>query len=234
MAKAKLYLIPNVLSDQAVDGFFGKEVYKAIENSNHFIVEHIREARRFLVKMGFKEKLDNIQFYELNKHTTEEEISTFLKAALAGENMGIISDAGCPGIADPGAEIVAMAHKQNIQVVPLVGPSSILLALISSGLGGQSFQFHGYIAKDTAERAKDIRRMESHSTHTTQIFMETPFRNKKMVEDLLANLNDNCKLCIACDITSNREYIHTKTVADWKKTKIPDLNKRPSIFLIAK
>lgn len=234
MPKAKLFLIPNLLSDQPPDKFFGKDIYEAIEKTNYFIVEHVREARRFLVKMGFKEKLDKITFFELNKHTAEEDISTFLEPAKSGENIGIISDAGCPGIADPGAEIVAMAHKKNIRVIPLIGPSSILLALISSGLGGQNFQFHGYIGKDTAQRAKDIKKMETASINSTQIFMETPFRNKKMLDDLLSTLSDNCKLCIACDITASNEYIVTKSISDWKKSQIPDLNKRPTIFLIRK
>ena len=232
MPKAKLFLIPNVLSDRPVEHFFGKEVYNAINSCNYFIVEHIREARRLLVKLGFKEKLEQIQFFELNKHTAEEEIAGFLAPAKKGENIGIISDAGCSGIADPGAEIVAMAHQNNIKVVPLVGPSSILLALISSGLGGQNFHFHGYIAKEGAQRSKEIKRMENSSANTTQIFMETPFRNKKLLEDLLTTLSDNCKLCIACDITADSEYIVTKTVANWKKTNIPELNKRPCIFLL--
>lgn len=234
MPKAKIFLVPNVLSDQPPDKIFGKDIYNAIENTNHFIVEHIREARRLLVKLGFKGKLDQITFYELNKHTSEEDISTFLEPAKAGKNIAVISDAGCPGIADPGAEIVAMAHQKNIQVVPLVGPSSILLALISSGLGGQNFQFHGYIGKDPVQRTKDIKKMEANSANSTQIFMETPFRNKKILEDLLNTLSDNCKLCIASNITASNEYIATKSISEWKKTNLPDLNKKPTIFLIRK
>lgn len=232
MSKAKLYLIPNTLGDTAPDQIFGKKLYETVENIDHFIVEHQREARRFLIKLGFKEKLEHMHFYVLNKHTEEEQISTYLNPIFEDKNVGIISDAGCPGIADPGAEVVAIAHKKKIRVVPLVGPSSILLALISSGLGGQEFSFNGYLPKDQSTRNKHIRALENASAGKTQIFMETPYRNMNIVEDLLNTLSEATNLCIACDLNLATEYIVSKKVAEWKKTNIPNLNKRPCIFLI--
>lgn len=234
MTKAKLYLIPNTLGDTPPHTIFGKKLYDTVENIRHFVVEHEKEARRLLVKLGFKDQLDEIYFYPLNKHTKEEDISTYLEPISNGLNMGIISDAGCPGIADPGAEVVAMAHQKNIRVVPLIGPSSILLALISSGLGGQEFCFNGYLHKDQSSRQKQLKILENAAHAKTQIFMETPYRNMSLLEDLLQHLSASCRLCIACDLSLASEYIVTKKVEEWKKTNIPNLNKRPTIFLIRK
>ena len=232
MTKAKVYLIPNTLGDSSPDQIFGKQLLDVLNQTSYYIVEHEREARRFLVKMGLKEKLEQITFFVLNKHTNEQDISSFLNPVVKGHHVGIISDAGCPGIADPGADVVKLAHQKNIRVVPLVGPSSILLALIGSGLGGQAFSFNGYLSKDQNSRIKDIKKLESISAKSTQIFMETPYRNMAILEDLLNTLSEGTNLCIACDLTLQTEYIVTKRAGDWKKTNIPNLNKRPCIFLI--
>ena len=198
-------------------------------------MENIRTTRRFLKKINREINIDEITFFELNQHTKPEEISRFLQPLKAGNEMGIISEAGCPAIADPGADVVALAQTQNFNVVPLVGPSSILLSLMASGFNGQSFAFLGYLPVQQGERIKALKKMENriYSEHQTQIFIETPYRNMKMLEDIIATCQPDTKLCIAADITLKTEFIKTKTVSAWKK-QMPDLNKRPTIFLIYK
>lgn len=198
----------------------------------HFIVENIKTTRRFLRKLDPEFDIDNSYFSILNKHTNSNEIQNFLQPCREGENIGLISEAGCPGIADPGATIVSIAHRENIRVIPLIGPSSIFMALMASGLSGQNFCFNGYLPIDKSLRIKKIKQLSSSCMNgSSQIFMETPFRNDSLLTDLLKNLNENIMLCIASNISSNDEFIKTLTIKDWKKNR-PKLNKKPSIFIL--
>lgn len=220
--------------EASIQTSFPEENSKQIAQLNHFAVEHIKDARRLLVKYGMKYKIDESQFIELNKHTDSEQLLKLLTFLKEGHSIGMISDAGCPGIADPGAELAQLGHQHGFEVIPLVGPSSILLALIASGLNGQSFTFHGYLNRDKAARSKQFIQLEfeSRAKQQTQIFMETPYRNDAIIADLLQSLNKETKLCIAADISLLSQYIKTKTIGEWKKFKVPTLNKRPAIFLI--
>ena len=231
MSKGKIYLIPNLLGDSSVDKNIPKDVQKITSELRYFIVENIKIARRYLRKIDREFPIDDSSFFELNKHTNPNEISDFLEPVEKGFDIGIISDAGCPGIADPGADVVKIAHQKNIQIVPLIGPSSILLALMSSGLNGQNFSFNGYLPKERNDKKKAIKYLEMKSKTSAQIFMDTPFRNMNLLEDVLNSCDDNTLLCIACDITLDSEYIRTKTIAYWKKN-IPNLNKRPCLFIL--
>lgn len=201
----------------------------------HFIVENVRSARRFLKKTEPTIDIDALTFYELNKHTNMEQIESYLQPIANGFNIGVISEAGCPAIADPGADIVAIAQRKKIKVVPLVGPSSILMSLMASGFNGQSFAFHGYLPIEGAERTKKIKQLEQriYTEQQTQIFIETPYRNTKIVEDLIKNCAPSTKLCIAMNITCDDEYIKTLPIKDWAK-RMPDMEKKPCIFLIYK
>lgn len=230
--KPILYLIPNTLGDSTLESVIPAELANTIRSIKFFIVENIRNARRYLSKTGGF-VIDDLTFFELNKHTPKEEMSKFLEPLKNGFSMGIISEAGLPGIADPGADIVALAHQKNFHVKPLVGPSSILLALIASGMNGQSFVFHGYLPIKPHERVKKIKQIEavSERENQSQIFMETPYRNQKFLADILQTCQQNTRLCIAADITLETEFIHTKTIGEWKK-QIPDLQKRPTIFVL--
>ena len=202
---------------------------------HHFIVEDIRSARRFLKKVDREIDIDALKFYTLNKHTTPEELSGYLQPLEAGHSMGVISEAGCPAVADPGADVVAIAQKKNLRVVPLVGPSSIILSVLGSGFNGQSFAFHGYLPIEAGERAKKIKMLEQrvYTEQQTQLFIETPYRNNKMVDDILHNCRPQTRLCIAANITCEGEYIRTKTIKEWHG-KVPDLSKIPCIFLLYK
>ena len=206
-----------------------------INNIDEYIVEDERSARRFLKKSGINKSLPEIIFHSLNKHSKTEEVNSYLNAIESGKNIGVISEAGCPGIADPGAEIVLMAHKKNIKVIPLVGPSSILLALMASGFNGQHFTFHGYLPKEQKERIKKLKDLENAAfqKNETQLFIETPFRNQHLLEDIINTCRASTLLCIACDITLPGEFIQTKSIHEWKN-KLPEINKRPAIFLIYK
>lgn len=198
----------------------------------HFIVENIKTTRRFLRQLDPEFDIDNSYFSILNKHTNSNEIQNFLQPCRDGQNIGLISEAGCPGIADPGATIVSIAHKENIRVIPLIGPSSIFMALMASGLSGQNFCFHGYLPIDKSLRIKKIKQLSSSCMNgSSQIFMETPFRNDSLLTDLLKNLNENSMLCIASNISSNGEFIKTLSIKSWKQN-IPKLNKKPSIFIL--
>lgn len=232
---ATLYLIPTTLGDTELDKILPSGNAEIVSSIRYFIVENIRTTRRFLKKINREINIDEITFFELNQHTKPEEIFRFLQPLKAGNDMGIISEAGCPAIADPGADVVALAQTQNFNVVPLVGPSSILLSLMASGFNGQSFAFLGYLPVQQGERIKALKKMENriYSEHQTQIFIETPYRNMKMLEDIIATCQPDTKLCIAADITLDTEFIKTKTVSAWKN-QFPDLNKRPTIFLIYK
>lgn len=229
----KLYLIPSTLGDNEPLEVLPISIKRAIENIDHYIVENEKTARRFIKKISPRKSQPSLHLETLNKYTELAELPGFLKPCLEGFDMGILSEAGCPGIADPGADVVKIAHEKNIRVIPLVGPSSILLALMASGFNGQSFAFNGYVPIDSAERKKAIKKMEKLSIELdqSQICIETPYRNDKLLADMLKSLSPNTKLCIACDITLNTEYIATKTIADWKNA-LPDLHKRPAIFII--
>ncbi len=235
MTNGALYLIPITLGDTAINQVIPEFNNFIINEIDYYIVENIRTARRFLKKAGLKKEIDELIFYELNKRTHEADIASFIKPLLSGKNVGVLSEAGCPGIADPGSEVVALAQQKNIKVVPLVGPSSILLALMASGFNGQNFSFNGYLAKEQKQRTIQIKELERQVKikNQTQLFIETPFRNTNVFEDLLKTCLPNTKLCLALDITLPSEQILTKSIEDWKKTKI-DLNKRPCLFLIGK
>ncbi len=234
--RPSLFLIPVTLGDTEIDKVLPPYNRELILQMRYFIVENIRTARRFLKKTDPSINIDELTFYELNKHTSPESISSFLKPVSEGFSVGIISEAGCPAIADPGADVVAIAQQKDIPVVPLVGPSSILMALMASGFNGQSFAFHGYLPINSEQRISEIKQLEQriYTENQTQLFIETPYRNGKLIEDLLKICKPSSKLCIAADITCASEYIHTKTVSEWKKSQLPDLSKRPCIFLIYK
>ena len=230
-----LYLLPVTLGDTTIESVlpaYNKEVILQIK---HFIVEDVRSARRFLKKVDKNIDIDSLAFYELNKHTSPEDISGYLKPLIAGQSMGVISEAGCPAVADPGADVVAIAQRKNLKVVPLVGPSSIILSVMASGFNGQSFAFYGYLPIEPCERIKMIKHLEQriYSENQTQLFIETPYRNNKMMEDIIRNCRPQTKLCIAANITCEGEYIKTKTVKEWQG-KLPDLSKIPCIFLLYK
>ena len=230
-----LYLIPTSLGDCSFDRILPAHNTEIVNNLKHFIVEDVRTARRFLKKTNQAIDIDSLTFFILNQHTSPEELSGFLRPMFDGNDMGVLSEAGCPAIADPGADVVAIAQKNNFTVVPLVGPSSILLSLMASGFNGQSFAFVGYLPIQPGERSKALKKLESrvYSENQTQIFIETPYRNMKMLEEILQTCQPNTRLCIAVDITLETEFIKTKAVKDWK-TNLPDLSKRPCIFLIYK
>lgn len=230
-----LYLIPVTLGETEIDQVLPAYNREVILNIKHFIVENIRSARRFLKKVDRDINIDELKFYELNKRTTPSQFSGYLEALYNGESMGVISEAGCPGVADPGADVVAIAQRKNFKVVPLVGPSSIILSVMASGFNGQSFAFNGYLPIDGTERMHKLKELESkiHKEDQTQLFIETPYRNQKMLDDILQYCNQNTKLCIAANITCSDEYIHTKSIQEWKKKK-PDLTKVPCIFLLYK
>lgn len=230
-----LYLLPVTLGDTAIEKVlpsYNKEIILGIK---YFIVEDVRSARRFLKKVDRDINIDELSFYPLNKHTSPEDISGYLKPLIDGNSMGVISEAGCPAVADPGADVVAIAQRKNLKVVPLVGPSSIILSVMGSGFNGQSFAFHGYLPIEPGERQKRLKELEQriYSEHQTQLFIETPYRNNKMMEDILKACRPQTKLCIAANITCDGEYIKTRTVKEWKG-KLPDLTKVPCIFLIYK
>lgn len=230
-----LFLIPVTLGETSVERvlpIYNKDIILTIK---YFIVENIRSARRFLKKIDSSINIDDLTFYELNKHTKPEQIESYLDPLSKGFSIGIISEAGCPAIADPGSDIVAIAQKKSFKVVPLVGPSSILLSLMASGFNGQSFAFQGYLPVDSSDRIKKIKQLEHliHHDQQTQIFIETPYRNQKLVEDIIKNCMPSSKLCIAMNITCENEYIKTLPVKQWLK-QLPDMSKQLCIFLLYK
>lgn len=231
----KLYLIPVTLGDSDENRVFPPLNKTIIDSIEDFIVENEKSARRFIKQILPEKPQQSLKLHSLNKFTESTEIPAFLDAAKKGKNMGLLSEAGCPGVADPGAEIVKLAHRFNIQVVPLVGPSSILLAMMASGMNGQSFTFHGYLPIDKKERKHEIKQLEriSLEKNQAQIFIETPYRNMKFLEDLIQNLHPSTRICVACDLTLGTEFIKTATASEWKKIKA-DLHKRPTIFIIQK
>lgn len=230
-----LFLIPVTLGETAhsrVLPAYNREIILSIK---HFIVENIRSARRFLKKTEPSIVIDELTFYELNKHTSAGMAAGFLAPLSKGESVGVLSEAGCPAVADPGADVVALAQQKGYKVVPLIGPSSILLSVMGSGFNGQSFAFHGYLPIDAVERTNRIKKLEGriYSEDQTQLFIETPYRNNKLAEELIRICRPSTKLCIASDLTCEDEFIRTRPVKEWEG-KLPDLNKKPTIFLIYK
>lgn len=228
-----LYLIPVTLGDTEIDHVIPPYNTKMVSRLRHFIVENVRSARRFLKKSNPKIDIDALTFYELNKHTDKNQIASYLLPMKSGESMGVISEAGCPAVADPGADVVAIAQREGYKVAPLVGPSSMLMAIMASGFNGQSFAFHGYLPIDANERIKKLKQLESraYSEDQTQLFIETPYRNQKLAEDLLQHCKPQTRLCIAMNISCEDEYIVTKSIKAWKG-KLPEMHKKPCVFLI--
>lgn len=235
MMETALYLLPVTLGDTPIEKVLPLYNTDIIRGIRHFIVEDVRSARRFLKKVDREIDIDGLTFYALNKHTSPNDIAGFLEPLMAGHSMGVISEAGCPAVADPGADVVAIAQRKNLKVVPLVGPSSIILSVMGSGFNGQSFAFHGYLPIESGERAKKLKALEQrvYNEDQTQLFIETPYRNHKMIEEILQACRPQTKLCIAANITCEGEFIKTRTIKEWKG-HIPDLSKVPCIFLLYK
>ena len=231
----KLYLIPTTLGDSDPTDVLPQKVKRIIELLDYYIVENEKTARKSIKIVDPEKQQSELKLSLLNKHTEASEHVAMLEPCLRGISVGLLSEAGCPGVADPGAAIVEIAHQKGIQVVPLVGPSSILLAIMGSGMNGQSFAFNGYLPIDKAEKKNAIKNLEklSFDKDQSQLFIETPYRNNKIFEDLLSMLQPSTHLCVACDITLPTEYIKTYKVSEWKKVKV-DLHNRPAIFIIHK
>jgi 16S rRNA (cytidine1402-2'-O)-methyltransferase len=227
-----LYLIPVPLGEGDIDWTVPVRVRECAARLDQYVVEHPKAARRFLKQAGAP-SLQSISMRTLDEHTRPSELEALLEPLLAGHDIGLLSEAGCPAVADPGASLVRLAHQKNLRVVPLVGPSSILLALMASGLNGQRFAFHGYLPVDRGGRAAAIIELEKASIahDQTQIFIETPYRNQKMLDCLISTCRNDTVLCISGSLTLEDEYIATKTVREWRRT-LPDLNKKPAIFLL--
>jgi 16S rRNA (cytidine1402-2'-O)-methyltransferase len=239
-----LDLVPCPIADTAPEAVLPAANFEIMRGLDYFIVENLRSARRFLSRAGVasgsgsqsgERPIDELEFVELNEHTRPGEIEAMLAPLLQGRNAGVISEAGVPAVADPGSDLVAAAHRRGIRVVPLVGPSSILMALMASGAGSQSFAFNGYLPAKTPDRARAIKHFErrAHSEHQSQIFIETPYRGGRLFEELMAACAPETLLTIAADITGPDEYIRTKTIADWRKSPTPPIDKRPAIFILA-
>ncbi len=229
-----LYLIPVTLGDDNVTQVLPIPVVQLVQQLETFVVENEKTARHFLSTIKTIKPVRELTLFTLNEHTADKEITALLAPLLAGKDVGIMSEAGCPGVADPGAKLVELAHRKGIKVVPLVGPSSILLGLMASGLNGQQFTFLGYLPVDKTARNLRLKEIEKRSQQQleTQIFIETPYRNQHMLEAILASCNGNTRLCVACNVSLASELIMTKTIADWKKSNLPDLHKQPTVFLL--
>ncbi len=229
-----LYLIPVTLGNTPVEQVlpaYNKEIILGIR---HFIVEEVRTARRFLKQVDRDIDIDSLTFYPMGKHADAASFSRYLAPLRAGESVGVISEAGCPAVADPGADVVAIAQREGLKVVPLVGPSSILLAVMGSGFNGQSFAFHGYLPIESSDRSKRLKQLEARSAQErqTQLFIETPYRNGKMIADILSACSPHTRLCIAAGLTTEDEFLRSKTIKEWKQAALPDLKKIPTIFAI--
>ncbi|MCC7331146.1 MAG: SAM-dependent methyltransferase [Flavobacteriales bacterium] len=231
--QGKLYLFPVTLGETPINQVIPEYNFNVLNQIDIFLVENIKTARRFLKQSNIEKPIHEIVLFEIGKHGETEKYPTYIKYLSEGKNIGVLSEAGCPGIADPGAALVALAQEKGYNVVPLVGPSSILLSLMASGFNGQNFCFHGYLPIENKSRISKLKDMErlAFKEKQTQLFIETPFRNNQLMKDILQTLNSNSMLCIAVDITTTDESIQTKTVSEWKKTQI-DLHKRPCMFLI--
>uniref|UniRef100_UPI0040578A79 SAM-dependent methyltransferase n=1 Tax=Alistipes sp. TaxID=1872444 RepID=UPI0040578A79 len=236
MSKGTIYMIPCPIADsRPLWDVLPRANYDVMNGLDYFIVENVRSARRFLSKAGVERRIEELEFVELNEHTTRvEEVERMLKPVLEGRSAGVISEAGVPGVADPGADIVALAHRHGIRVVPLVGPSSILMSVMASGLNGQSFAFVGYIPVKDGERQRRLKELERRAVEErqAQLFIEAPYRNLKLFEALLKTLSPKMRLTVAADITAPEEYIRTLRVEEWRKLPVPDIAKRPTIFVL--
>lgn len=233
MSQPSLFLIPVTLGDTPIERVIPPYNIEIVSSLKYFIVENVRSARRFLKQCNKDIDIDSLTFYELNKHTDKNQIASYLMPMKSGESIGVISEAGCPAVADPGADVVAIAQREGLKVVPLVGPSSLLMAVMASGFNGQSFAFHGYLPIDAAERIKTLKKLENraYAEDQTQLFIETPYRNQKLAEDILQHCKPQTRLCIAMNISCDDEYIVTKSIKSWKG-KLPDMQKQPCVFLI--
>ena len=234
--KGTIYMLPCPISEQRdVWDVLPKSNLEVINSLDYFIVENIRSARRFLSRAGIERKIDQLEFVELNEHTSKvEDVERMLRPILEGRSAGVISEAGVPGVADPGADIAALAHRHGVRVVPLVGPSSILMSVMASGLNGQSFAFVGYLPIKDGERARRLRELERRvrEERQSQLFIEAPYRNVKLYETLVSMLSPTLRLTVATDITSPEEFILTLPIAEWRKRGVPEIAKRPTIFLL--
>ena len=228
-----LYLIPCTLGDTPVEQVLPAYNTEIVRGLRHFIVEEIRTARRFLRRLDREFPIDDSTFYEMGKHADEARFASYLRPIAEGHDVGVISEAGCPAVADPGADIVAIAQRKGIRVVPLVGPNSMILAVMASGLNGQSFAFNGYLPIDEGERARRLQVLEKRAQHErqTQLFIEAPYRNHRLFETLVRTLGPKTRLCVAAGLTTPDEWVQTHTVSEWRKLGLPDLAKTPAIFL---
>jgi 16S rRNA (cytidine1402-2'-O)-methyltransferase len=233
--KGTLYLIPTILADDTAAQVLPPQVGSHVAALTYFLVENARTARRFIKSVAPQHVIETLRISVIDKDSTEAQIQAALEPVLNGQDAGVISEAGCPGIADPGAELARRAHQVGIRVVPLVGPSSLLLALMASGMNGQSFAFHGYLPIERSQRMTAIKNLEKQALtqHQTQLFIETPYRNMPLLDDLLTTLHPGTRLCIAASLTAENEYVRTDTVAGWKG-KLPEIHKQPAVFLIGK
>jgi 16S rRNA (cytidine1402-2'-O)-methyltransferase len=233
VANGTLYLIPTPLGEGPLDAVIPAGVRAIAARLDTFIVEHPKTARAFLKQLGTQIPLQQLTLMELNEHTKGDELGALMAPLLLGKDVGLISEAGCPAVADPGANVVRLAHQKSVRIVPLVGPSSIMLALMASGLNGQRFTFHGYLPVDKTERRKKLQALESasRSRDETQIFIETPYRNRPLLEAIMEACRGETALCVASDLTAPIEHIATKTVAQWKKA-LPEVDKHPAVFLL--
>lgn len=235
MKTGTLYLIPCTLDENKNPGqVIPTGVASMADSLRIFIVEKERTARRFLRSIGYSHSFDEVTLYPLNKHTSDAEVQSYLQPLKDGKNVGLISEAGCPAVADPGSAVVALAHRHNIKVMPLTGPSSLLLALMASGMNGQQFAFHGYLPREPRKRIEAIKQLERDAMRSgqTQLFIETPYRNEALFKDLLTTCKPSTRICVAADVTTETEMVRTQTVAQWQK-KPPALHKRPVVFLLA-
>lgn len=233
----KLYLIPVTLGEETAPAeILPKQTLETVRSIKTFIVENEKSARHFLKKAGTPFAIPDIRLFPIGKHVPPEETLSYLSPLRSGEDIGLLSEAGCPGVADPGSEIVRLAHEGGFRVIPLTGPSSLLLSLMASGMNGQQFHFHGYLPIDKHDRSRYLKQMEKDAriSGTTQLFIETPFRNRQLFEELLKTLDASTRLCVAADISEPGEFIRTATVASWRKSPGPDLHKRPAVFIIGK
>lgn len=234
MEKGRLYLVPVPLGPAAAESVLPAPVINCARKLKHFVAESAKSARAMLKSLPSDYPLPLIEIRELNEHTSLNALPDLLAPLLAGMDVGLISEAGCPAVADPGANLVALAHREGIQVIPMIGPSSILLALMGSGLSGQHFAFHGYLPTNQEQRQKRLRELEKDSRQggKTQIFIETPYRNCQMLETLISVCAQNTKICVATDLTLGSESILTRTPAEWRRQGVPSVNRRPTVFLI--
>ena len=234
MNQAKLYLIPNFIEEQSLH-VLPSYIAAAISECHQFVVEHPKIARKLLIGLGLKDKINQAEWMVFDKKEKDVMVwMNLLQPILEGKSVGIISDAGCPGIADPGADLVNIAHDMGIEVVPLVGPSSIFLGLMASGMNGQSFTFWGYLPIETKERVAKLKTLEKFSKqyHQTQIFIETPYRNEQILKEILRTCHKDTQLCIAANLTSKKEYIKTRSIGSWQKNGLPNINKIPAVFYL--